>query len=95
LHILQIKRAVDVGEDVFGDPERFLRWLRHSCEALAGKVPFKLLGSITGARLVRDELVRIDYGLCLGQTHKTVSRIIEQPDHSCHLRERCRTLNSE
>jgi len=62
-HILQIKRAVDVGEDVFGDPERFLRWLRHSCEALGGKVPIKLLGSITGARLVRDELVRIDYGV--------------------------------
>jgi putative toxin-antitoxin system antitoxin component (TIGR02293 family) len=62
-HILQIERVVEVGEDVFGDPERFLRWLRHSCEALGGKVPVKLLGSITGARLVRDELVRIDYGV--------------------------------
>ncbi len=40
-HILQIKRAVDIGEDVFGDPERFLRWLRHSCGALGGKVPIK------------------------------------------------------
>jgi len=30
---------------------------------LGGKVPVKLLGSITGARLVRDELVRIDYGV--------------------------------
>ena len=62
-HILQIERVVEVGEDVFGDPEQFLRWLRHSCEALGDKVPVKLLGSITGARLVRDELVRIDYGV--------------------------------
>ena len=62
-HILQIERAVDVGQDVFGDPELFLRWLRHSCEALGGQFPIDLLGSITGARLVRDELVRIDYGV--------------------------------
>jgi putative toxin-antitoxin system antitoxin component (TIGR02293 family) len=62
-HILQIERAVDVGQDVFGDPELFLRWLRHSCEALSGKLPIELLGSITGAKLVRDELVRIDYGV--------------------------------
>ncbi len=62
-HILQIERAVDVGQDVFGDPELFLRWLRHSCEALGGQLPIKLLGSITGARLVCDELVRIDYGV--------------------------------
>ena len=62
-HILQIERAVDVGQDVFGDLELFLRWLRHSCEALGGQLPIKLLGSITGARLVRDELVRIDYGV--------------------------------
>ena len=62
-HILQIERAVDVGQDVFGDPELFLNWLRHSCEALGGKLPIDLLGSITGARLVCDELVRIDYGV--------------------------------
>ncbi len=62
-HILQIECAVDVGQDVFGDPELFLRWLSHSCEALGGKLPIDLLGSITGARLVCDELVRIDYGV--------------------------------
>ena len=62
-HILQIERTVDVGQDVFGDPELFLRWLRQSCDALGGKLPINLLGSITGARLVRDELVRIDYGV--------------------------------
>jgi putative toxin-antitoxin system antitoxin component (TIGR02293 family) len=62
-HILQIERAVDAGQDVFGDPELFFRWLRHSCEALGGKLPINLLGSITGARLVCDELVRIDYGV--------------------------------
>jgi len=62
-HILQIERAVDAGQDVFGDPEQFLRWLRQSCEALGGKLPINLLGSITGARLVCDELVRIDYGV--------------------------------
>jgi putative toxin-antitoxin system antitoxin component (TIGR02293 family) len=62
-HILQIERTVDVGQDVFGDPELFLRWLRQSCEALGGKLPVELLGSITGARLVRDVLVRIDYGV--------------------------------
>ncbi|MCP4624958.1 MAG: DUF2384 domain-containing protein [bacterium] len=62
-HILQIECAVDVGQDVFGDPELFLGWLRHPCEALGGKLPISLLGSVTGARLVRDELVRIDYGV--------------------------------
>ena len=62
-HILQIERVVEAGEDVFGDREQFLRWLRHSCEAMNGKEPVQLLSSITGARLVRDELVRIDYGV--------------------------------
>ena len=62
-HILQIERTVDAGQDVFGEPELFLRWLRQSCEALGGKLPISLIGSITGARLVRDELIRIDYGV--------------------------------
>lgn len=62
-HILQIERVVEIGENVFGDPDRFSQWLRDSCEALGGKVPGELLGSITGTRLVRDELVRIDYGV--------------------------------
>ena len=62
-HILQIERVVEIGEDVFEDPDRFSQWLKDSCEALGGKVPGKLLGSITGARLVRDELVRIDHGV--------------------------------
>ena len=48
---------MNVAEDVIGDPNRFLRWLRHFCEALGGKLPVKLIGSITGAMLVRDELV--------------------------------------
>ena len=62
-HILQIERAVDIGLDVFGNAELFLDWLRQACEALGGKLPIDLLGSVTGARLVCDELVRIDYGV--------------------------------
>lgn len=62
-HALQVKIVVKTGQEVFGDQARFLRWLKQPCDALGRKVPFDLLGSITGARIVRDELVRIDYGV--------------------------------
>ena len=62
-HILQIERVVDAGEDVFVDPEIFLKWIRQPCSGLGGEQPINLLSSITGVGLVSDELVRIDYGI--------------------------------
>jgi len=62
-HFLQIKRVAETGEEVFGDLDKFLKWLKEPCEALGNKLPIFLLGSITGTMLVLDELVRIDYGI--------------------------------
>ena len=62
-HFLQIKRVSEAGEEVFGDLNQFLRWLKEPCEALGNKRPIQLLQSFTGTKLVLDELVRIDYGI--------------------------------
>lgn len=60
---LQTGKVFEAGKGVFVDQERFLRWLRQPCDALGGKKPITLLSSEEGAKLVKDELVRIDYGI--------------------------------
>ena len=62
-NLLQIEKVFEAGKDVFVDEERFLRWLRQPCDALGGKKPIFLLNSVEGVKQVRDELVRIDYGI--------------------------------
>ncbi|KQC12763.1 MAG: hypothetical protein APR63_10405 [Desulfuromonas sp. SDB] len=62
-HILQIAEVAARGEDVFGNRERFLKWVNFPCSALGNKIPLELLASRFGAEIVLDELGRIEHGI--------------------------------
>ncbi len=62
-HILQLAEIVAHGTEVFGDREKFLRWLRIPNVALGNRIPFELLDSRFGADMIRDELGRIEHGV--------------------------------
>lgn len=50
-------------DEVFGDRRKAQRWLREPCRAIGGVVPLSLLQSNEGSEIVREELVRIEYGI--------------------------------
>ncbi len=50
------------GKKVFGNVDSFNRWLHKSSFGLGGRVPYKLLGTLTGIDLIIEELTRIEYG---------------------------------
>ena len=53
----------EMADRIFGQREKAQRWLRKPSRALNGVVPLDLLASETGARLVEEELYRIEYGI--------------------------------
>jgi putative toxin-antitoxin system antitoxin component (TIGR02293 family) len=53
----------EMADRIFGQREKAQRWLRKPSRALNGVVPLDLLESETGARLVEEELHRIEYGI--------------------------------
>lgn len=62
------KRAIalfeimDMGQKALGNGDNLFRWLTTSNRALGNKIPLKMM--IAGdAELVRDELIRIEYGV--------------------------------
>ncbi len=61
----RILRIAETAERVLDGPERAQRWLRKPSRALNDVVPIDLLESETGARLVEDELLRIEHGIYL------------------------------
>lgn len=62
-HLIQIVRTIICAEEVFEDEEKARRWLLKSCRALGDHRPLDLLDTITGARLVENELGRIEWGV--------------------------------
>lgn len=60
--VLRIQHVSDMAERIFGDHEKAHRWLREWSRVL-NEVPLVMLQSETGARLVEEELHRIDYGI--------------------------------
>jgi putative toxin-antitoxin system antitoxin component (TIGR02293 family) len=60
--VMRIRHISDMAERIFGDHEKAHRWLRKRSRVLK-EVPVVLLQSETGARLVEEELYRIDYGV--------------------------------
>lgn len=59
----RILRISELADRVFEEREKAQRWLRKPSRALHNIVPLDLLVSETGARLVEDELIRIEYGI--------------------------------
>jgi len=51
------------GEEVFGDKSKFDAWLNATNVSLGNVVPKNLLDSSFGINLLKDELIRIEYGV--------------------------------
>lgn len=62
-HIIQLVLLVGKGIEVFGSREKFIEWFDAPNTALGGNKPRELVKLKIGAQLVRDELVRIEYGV--------------------------------
>jgi len=61
--VIRLERISELAESVFGSRDKAQRWLRSEIVALDGLKPIELLQSETGARIVEDELIRIDFGM--------------------------------
>jgi putative toxin-antitoxin system antitoxin component (TIGR02293 family) len=61
--ILEIKILNKLGADVFGGMERFDSWLNTENISLGGVRPKGLLDNAFGIALIKDELIRIQYGI--------------------------------
>ncbi|MDH7444161.1 type II RES/Xre toxin-antitoxin system antitoxin [Aquimarina sp. 2201CG14-23] len=60
---LQLAKLYARGENIFGDLDRFKRWMEHPNVALATKKPKELLDTTFGFQLLNEELVRIEHGI--------------------------------
>ena len=61
--ILEIAMLYKKGIDVFGDSEKFNRWLETDNLAFGKIKPKSLLDSSFGINMLKDELTRIEYGV--------------------------------
>ncbi|MDP2337230.1 MAG: DUF2384 domain-containing protein [Bacteroidota bacterium] len=61
-HILELFELYEKGMDTFGSLEEFRNWLPHYNSGIERR-PIDLLDTITGIRVVMDELTRIDHGI--------------------------------
>lgn len=59
------EELMERGTRAFGDREVFMAWLGDESPGLSGKRPMELIRSITGMRLVMDELLAIELGMPL------------------------------
>jgi putative toxin-antitoxin system antitoxin component (TIGR02293 family) len=61
--ILEIKILNKMGIGIFGDAQRFDAWLDAPNIALGGTRPKDLLDNAFGIALIKDDLIRIQYGV--------------------------------
>ena len=60
--LARIGKTVVLAEQVFGDKDRALEWLRTPKRRLRGKSAFELLSTAEGGQVVEEELIAIDEG---------------------------------
>jgi putative toxin-antitoxin system antitoxin component (TIGR02293 family) len=60
---VRVARITALAEEVFGDRERALRWLREPKQRFDLRTPIDLLATDVGARLVEEMLLQIDHGV--------------------------------
>jgi putative toxin-antitoxin system antitoxin component (TIGR02293 family) len=61
--ILQIDKVIKRGIEVFGNLDKFIRWLRSNPYMLEGRLSLHSLASFEGINLVLTQLGRIEHGL--------------------------------
>jgi len=52
----------DKGVEIFGSAKNFHQWLNAPAYGLGNQLPFDLMDTITGIRLIEEELIRIEFG---------------------------------
>jgi len=52
----------DKGVEIFGTADSFHRWLNKPAYGLGFQVPMLLMDTITGIKLIEEELIRIEFG---------------------------------
>ena len=60
---LRVARIMALGNQVFGDPAKTLKWLRTPSDRLEGRTPLSMLRSEAGGRVVENRLWQIDEGI--------------------------------
>lgn len=60
--LLKIIALYQKAEHIFGSIESFNRWLRKPAPGLGGHTPFSLMHTSGGIDLVREEIIRIEFG---------------------------------
>lgn len=61
--VIQIANAFSFGVEVFGDSEKFTKWLYRERIPLGGVRPVDLLDTFEGVQLVLRELGQIQHGI--------------------------------
>ncbi|WP_051978451.1 type II RES/Xre toxin-antitoxin system antitoxin [Edaphobacter aggregans] len=61
--LVRLARIAVLAEEVFGDREKALGWLRSQDERIGNRSPLSLLHTESGGRLVEDMLWQIDEGV--------------------------------
>ena len=61
--ILQIDKVIKRGVEVFGNLDKFIRWLRSNPYMLEGRLSLQSLASFEGINMVLTQLGRIEHGL--------------------------------
>ena len=60
--VVRIVRVVNLGENAFGDRERFWDWFRSPQRRFDGRSPLQMLRTDAGARLVENLLIGLEEG---------------------------------
>jgi putative toxin-antitoxin system antitoxin component (TIGR02293 family) len=61
--VMRVIRVLSLTESIYESRERALDWLRKPNARLDGRVPFSLLKTDTGSRIVEQLLIQIDEGM--------------------------------
>jgi putative toxin-antitoxin system antitoxin component (TIGR02293 family) len=61
--VRRVARVWELGTRIFASEEKFAVWMRNENRALSDARPIELLETETGARVIEEELYRIDFGL--------------------------------
>lgn len=61
--ILEIKKLLTYGENVFEDRDNFMDWMTVRNIPMGGVVPKDLLDTAIGIHMVQDQLGRIEFGI--------------------------------
>jgi len=62
--IIKLAELYGIGVMTFdGDAKSFVRWLNTTIPALMNHIPFELMTTFVGISLIREELLRMEYGV--------------------------------